>query len=83
MKRNKVIKVNETTSIEVPAENLTPAQMIRLQTEAILRISEIQLQQTENLSKMVELYCAEQEAKYEQLGIQRLLRNQSNQRRLN
>ena len=76
MKKNKVIRVSETTSLSLPEKELSVIDLLSIQAE-------IGLRNAITMSKLVELYCAEQEAKMDQISLQLRLRKMSNPNRLN
>ena len=86
MKKNtgkKVIQINDTTSIEVPAEKLTLHELIRIQSEVILRMSEASMKQAEIMGKLVDAMLMEYEAQNPEFKMQQMIQAQNDNRLLN
>jgi phage FluMu protein gp41 len=90
MARKKVIKVNETTSIEVPARQLTWRELFdiqierqRVSAEAMRKMAEAHLQQAIAMGKLIDLFIAQYEAQNPQLKMGRLITNQRDTKHLN
>lgn len=90
MKRRKAIHLSETTSIDVPTEQLTPTQLIQLQarlllkqSETHLQLSRVRLQQAITMSKMIDILKVQFAAQNPAFGVQKLIKDRSDDRHLN